>query len=167
MVPPPSPHNSRYPTPYIIHLKGGGGGGLLNLRTRENVKHPRNAVIITITYRTRLFRGFPENGSLSYLFTQGYIDSRHQVIVHWRNLFMKPAQRLISDQLYINGYRITDSSTNLRLTQYNLYYCRKWQKKRLRNLKKFVKRPSADFCHSLQVQVIKIPKKHNPNFVRS
>ena len=29
-------------------------------------------------------------------------------------------------------------------------------------MKKFVKRPWADFCHSLQVQVVKIPKKNNP-----
>ena len=33
------------------------------------------------------------------------------------------------------------------------------KKRRFRNLKKFVKRPSAVFCHSLPVQVIKIPPK--------
>ena len=36
------------------------------------------------------------------------------------------------------------------------------KKKRLRNLLKTYERPLADFCHSLHVQVVKIPKKNNP-----
>ena len=33
-------------------------------------------------------------------------------------------------------------------------------KKQLRNFENLLKRPLADFYHSLQVQVVKIPKKH-------
>ena len=36
------------------------------------------------------------------------------------------------------------------------------KKKRLRNFLKTYERPLADFCHSLHVQVVKIPKKNNP-----
>jgi hypothetical protein len=34
------------------------------------------------------------------------------------------------------------------------------KKKRLRNFENLLKRPLADFYHSLQVQVVKIPIKH-------